>query len=186
MSTTDTTTLTSGGSISDAVIDANAKGFAPAIRWLRAGLKSQKNYLRERRDRAFRWAFRTQMFVIALGFVASLAAIFSRDTTPEHHFLFSTGAWQLTNIVVPLLMTAFSGALGVLDFRGVFGRNSSAFNVIASVQSEIEYAILLAGTPEGPAITAHTVEEWNRRVSAAMLEHSQEWERTMSGGQKSG
>jgi hypothetical protein len=100
-------------------------------------------------------------------------------------FIFDPDDWTRINIVVPLVMSALTSALAFMDLRGVFARNSSAFNVIASIKSEIDYALLLGPDESGKVrITKDMIDAWDRKISSAMLEHSQGWERTMTGEKK--
>jgi hypothetical protein len=169
--------------ITDEVIRRSAGEHADVVSWLRAGLKSQSDYLRSSRDRAFRWAYRWQMIVIILGLIASLAAIYSKPGMLR--FIFDPDDWTRINIVVPLTISALTSALAFMDLRGVFARNSSAFNVIASIKSEIDYALLLGPDESGKVrITKDMIDAWDRKISSAMLEHSQGWERTMTGEKK--
>lgn len=163
--------------ITDEVVRKNAGAHAEAVRWLRAGLKDQGRYLRRSRDSAFFWSFASQIAVIVLGFVASLAAIFSQKGGLE--FMFGAEHWSIVNIVVPLVISSLSGALAALDYRGAFARYSAAFNVISSVKAEVDYSILLGG-----GIDSTKLDEWNHKVGAAMLEHSTDWMRTLTANQK--
>src|SRR4051812_19001328 len=169
--------------ITDEVIGKSAGEYAAVVSWLRAGLKGQGDYLRGNRDRAFRWAYRWQMIVIALGLIASLAAIYSKGADGD--LLFRGADWSRINIVAPLVISALSSALAFMDLRGVFARNSSAFNVISSIKSEIDYALLLGPDDDGaPRISKDMIDAWDRKISAAMLQHSEGWERTMTGEKK--
>src|SRR5437763_17215013 len=99
--------------ITDEVIKRTAGEYGDVVSWLRAGLKSQGDYLRTSRDRAFRWAYRWQMAVIALGLIASLAAIYSKESKID--FLLSADNWTRINVVVPLIISAMTSALALMD-----------------------------------------------------------------------
>jgi hypothetical protein len=71
-----------------------------------------------------------------------------------------------------------------MDLRGVFARNSSAFNVISSIKSEMDYALLLGPENGKPRITKEMIDAWDQKISAAMIQHSEGWERTMTGEKK--
>jgi hypothetical protein len=151
--------------------------YADAVRWFRTGLKSQGTYLRRCRDVAFWWARWSQILIVVLGFVASLAAIFSHKESPD--LWPGQDTWSIINIIVPLIISSASGLLALFDFRAVFARNSAAFSIIACIKSEVDYSVLLS-KPSAPAITPAKIDEWNRRAGAAMLEHATEWERMVT------
>lgn len=164
--------------IQDELVKANTGNYYNAVRWMRGSLKSQARFLRRQRNRTFRRAYWTQLIVIVLGFVASLAAIFSQQNDPKY-LLMAREYWVNLNIIVPLVISSLSAALALMDFRGAFARNSAAFSILAGVKSDIDYTILM-GSEAQPPLDDKLLNEWNRITSAAMAE----WERSATTTEK--
>jgi hypothetical protein len=167
------------GLISKEVVEASAGEYAEATQWLREALNSQRAFLRANRDRAAKRAFYAQTTVIALGFIASLAAIFSKAST-EIWPWGGTNYWSLANVVIPLLISAVTALIALYDFRGAYARNSTAYSAVSAIKSEIDYRILLGYKDATSHITRPMLEAWEQRTSVAVSEHAQAWERSMT------
>ena len=161
------------GPITREVIEESAGDYAEAVAWLRKSLNSQRDDMRANRDRAAKWAFRSQVTIILFGFVASLAAIFSKGWQGEEY-------WSLLNIVTPLLISALTAVVTLFDFRGAFARNSSAYSAISAIKSEIDYRLLLGLKDAKARITLDMLDAWDKRTDAAVSQHVQSWERSMT------
>ena len=161
------------GPITREVVEESAGEYAEAVAWLRKSLNSQRDDMRANRDRAAKWALRSQVAVIVFGFVASLAAIFSKGWPGEEY-------WGLLNIVMPLLISAVTAVVSLFDFRGSFARNSSAYSAISAIKSEIDYHLLLGLKDTKARISREMLDAWDQRTNGAVSQHVQSWERSMT------
>jgi hypothetical protein len=170
--------------IGDGWVEKSAGRFAPLIKWLRPALKTHCNTLGKRRSRAGVGLLLSQMTVIALGFVASLAAIYSKGEPPAPAlFKLTTGQWEKLNILVPLVISALTSVFAFLDFRGRYVKNSTTFTAIGAIKAEIDFAVAKGAEAEEPTITGEMLDGWQQRINVAMAQYEEEWLNAISGGQ---
>jgi hypothetical protein len=108
------------------------------------------------------------MGIIALGLIAAVAAAYTR-TNP------ASWLWPHLNILTPLLISSLTAFLALINFRGSFANNAAASLVLSEVKSEIDFKVLYAAADGTIEITQQMIDDWDKRVSAAMATYSQAW-----------
>jgi len=171
--------------ISEDMIDRSAGPYAPTVAWLRPALRGLGKFLNRQRKNAGRFVSASHVTLIVLGFVASLAAIFSKPDQKAPFLWLDRDAWSDVNIVVPLIITALGSAFAFYDFRGRYARSAAAYMAITTIKSEMDYAVVMGSKSEHPTITKEMIEGWQQRINVAVHEYEEGWQNAMAGNQSS-
>lgn len=154
--------------IDKALVNKVAGKHGEVLWWFRRHVSNQLVYLERKRNNSFLYALLGQGVIIVLGLVATVAAAYTR-TNP------ASLLWPHLNIVAPLLISAGTALIALLNFRGSFANNSTASLVLAEVKAQIDFRVLYADADPSLEITRQMIEDWDKRVSTAMANYSQAW-----------
>ena len=160
------------------MVQASTEKDAEGVQWRRQHLNSQRQGYRANLRRHARWAVLSQAIIIVLGFVASVAAIFSKGAIWSA--LDDPEVWSFLNVMTPLLISAATGIFALFDFRGAYVRNSSAYAAISAIKSEIDCTILFGLNHPEMRITPSMLKDWDTRTDLAVTQHVKAWERSIT------